>query len=223
MKLLLIEDDFSLAENTKIFLEKQRFQVDAVKSGKTGLMRAEKFPYAVILLDWMLPDLQGIEVLRQLRQKGITTPVIMTTAKSQLEDKIEGFNLGSDDYLTKPYTLTELEARINAIIRRTYAPSNANVIILGNLVINLDTAEVSYKDQLIALTPKEYSILELLALQREKIVSRPDILHHVWSDDADQFTNHVEVHIKNLRAKLGKGAKQLKTVKGRGYLLYEKT
>lgn len=219
MKLLLIEDDDLLAKNTVLFLEKNGYQVDAVKSGGTGLLRAEHFPYAVIILDWMLPDLEGIEVLKHLRQKNITTPVIITTAKSQLEDKIEGFSAGSDDYITKPYTLIELEARLSAIIRRTYAPQNTNVIAIGKLSINLDAAQVTCQDQLLSLTPKEYAILELLVLQREKVVSRADILHHVWRDDADQFTNLVEVHVKNLRAKLGEGAAQLKTIKGKGYLL----
>jgi DNA-binding response OmpR family regulator len=223
MKLLLIEDDHLLAKNTTLFLEKNGYQVDAVANGGIGLLRAEHFPYAVIILDWMLPDLEGIEVLKRLRQKNISTPVIIATAKSQLEDKIEGFSAGSDDFITKPYTLIELEARISAIIRRTYAPQNANTIELGELSINLDTAQVSFRGQSISLTPKEYAILELLALQRDKIVSRADILHHVWREDADQFTNLVEVHIKNLRAKLGEGAAQVKTVKGKGYLLLGNT
>jgi len=219
MKLLIIEDDQTLAENTRIFLEKHHYQVDVVKNGKTGLLRAQSFPYAVILLDWMLPDLEGIEILKQLRQQGITTPVIMTTAKSQLEDKLEGFTFGIDDYLPKPYTLVELEARISAIIRRVYAPSNNSMLVIGELAIDTNKAQVTCGGNTLSLTPKEYSILELLALNQDKIVSRADILHHVWSDDADQFTNHVEVHIKNLRAKLGTGAQLIKTVKGRGYLL----
>ncbi|PIY16983.1 DNA-binding response regulator [Candidatus Dojkabacteria bacterium CG_4_9_14_3_um_filter_150_Dojkabacteria_WS6_41_13] len=221
MKILIIEDDQRLAENTKLFLEKLDYQVDAVNTGGTGLLRAKQFDYAVILLDWMLPDMEGITILKELRRQQINTPVIITTAKSQLEDKLEGFSEGTDDYMTKPYTLTELSARIAAVIRRVYAEKNSNTLEIGKLHISLDTAQVNFADNQISLTPKEFAILELLALNKDKIVSRPEILHQVWNDDVDQFTNHVEVHIKNLRAKLGKGQKLIKTVKGKGYILTE--
>jgi len=222
MKLIIIEDDQRLAENTQLFLEKLQYQVDIVHTGSAGLSRAKQYSYAVILLDWMLPDMEGITVLKELRNLQISTPVIMTTAKSQLEDKLEGFSEGTDDYLAKPYTLTELSARVAAIIRRVYSQKNANVLEIGKLKISLDTAQVSYQEKPIALTPKEYAILELLALNQDKIISRPEILHQVWHDDVDQFTNHVEVHIKNLRAKLDEGQALIKTVKGKGYLLTEK-
>ncbi len=219
MKILVIEDDLRLAENTKLFLEEQNFQVDVVNTGKSGLLRAKKYDYAVIVLDWMLPDIEGIKVLEELRTENISVPVIMTTAKSQLEDKLEGFTVGVDDYLTKPYTLSELTARISAIIRRVYAKKNANTISIGDLHLSLDTAQVTLNGKAIELTPKENAILELLALHRETIVSRAEILHHVWNDDVDQFTNHVEVHIKNLRAKLGERSVLIKTVKGKGYMI----
>ena len=221
MKLLIIEDDQRLAENSKLFLEHEGYQVDVTNSGNNGLLRAKQYSYGVILLDWMLPDLEGIEVLKQLRKQGVSTPVIMTTAKSQLEDKLEGFEEGVDDYITKPFTLTELSARISAIIRRTYSEKNANIITIDKLSLMLDSATVTFDGKQLDLTPKEYAIIELLALNKDKIVSRSDILHHVWQDDVDQFTNHVEVHIKNLRQKIGKkkALQLIRTVKGKGYML----
>lgn len=221
MKILVIEDDIRLAENTRLFLEEEGYQVDTVGTGKSGLLKAKNYTYAVIVLDWMLPDTEGIQVLKQLRSEKVTTPVIMTTAKSQLEDKLEGFTHGVDDYLAKPYTLVELTARIKAIIRRVYAEKNAIILTIGDITINLDTAKVHLRDSELQLTPKEFSILELLMLHKKTIVSRTEILHHVWSDDVDQFTNHVEVHIKNLRKKLGDSQKLIKTVKGKGYIMTE--
>ena len=225
MKILIIEDDQRLAENCKRYLEHEHYQVDVATDGRLGLLKAKSNPYAVILLDWMLPGKDGIEILKELRQENVATPVIITTAKAQLEDKLEGFSQGTDDYLTKPFTLTELTARIAAIIRRTYVPENKRLITIYNMTVNLDSTAVTIDEKTINLTPTEYGILEVLLLHLGKVVSRADIMHHVWQDDVNQFTNHVEVHIKNLRHKLAEHTDRefIKTVKGRGYLIEELT
>lgn len=223
MKILIIEDDQRLAENCKRYLEHEHYQVDVATDGRLGLLKAKSNPYAVILLDWMLPGIDGIDILKELRQENIPTPVIITTAKGQLEDKLEGFSQGTDDYLTKPFTLTELTARIGAVIRRTYAPENKRTVTVQDLNVNLDSTAVTIKDDPVNLTPTEYGILEVLLLHLGKVVSRADIMHHVWQDDVNQFTNHVEVHIKNLRHKLAEHSdhEYIKTVKGRGYIIEE--
>jgi DNA-binding response OmpR family regulator len=223
MKLLLIEDDARLAENCKLYLENSQFVVDVCKTGSMGLLKAKDQPYSVIILDWMLPDISGIDVLRELRKRGVTTPVIMTTARSQVEDKLEGFSLGIDDYVTKPYALSELLARITAVQRRTSTGTTDKVTNCSYLSINFDTCAVTCNGKKVELTPKEYAILELLTLNKESVVLRSEIIHHVWSEDVDLFSNHVEVHMKNLRQKIDIAGKNslIVTVKGKGYMLTE--
>lgn len=223
MKLLLVEDDVRLAENCKLYLERARYVVDVCSTGRMGLLKAKDQPYSVIILDWMLPDISGIEVLKELRNRGVTTPVIMTTARSQVEDKLEGFSLGIDDYVTKPYALSELLARITAIQRRSTTGTTKKTATCGDLLIDFDTCEVKKSGQKIDLTPKEFAILELLALNKESVVTRSEIVHHVWNEDVDLFSNHVEVHMKNLRQKIDTEgySSYIVTVKGKGYLLTE--
>lgn len=221
MKLLLIEDDIVLAENTKLYLERLTYKVDVATNGSIGLLKAQKHTYSVIVLDWMLPHKDGIAVLKELREGGNTTPVIMTTAKGQLEHKLDGFSAGTDDYLSKPYTLAELAARIEAVIRRTHTPKNTSVLTIRDLIVNIHTTNVTLRKNEVLLTPTEYSILEFLCINKGKTVSRAELLHHVWNDDVNQFTNHVDVHIKNLRKKLAQYSDDsyILTIKNRGYLV----
>ncbi len=223
MKLLLIEDDTVLAENTKLYLERLKYKVEVAHNGSIGLLKAQKHTYSVILLDWMIPYKDGITVLKELREGGNTTPVIMTTAKGQLEQKLDGFSAGADDYLSKPYTLAELAARIEAVIRRAHTSQNTSVLKIRDLNVNIHTTNVTLGKNELLLTPTEYSILEYLCVNKGKTVSRAELLHHVWNDDVNQFTNHVDVHVKNLRKKLAQYSEEpyILTVKNRGYLINE--
>lgn len=221
MRILIIEDDTRLASNVAEYFQANNYQVDICDSAEKALVRIKFHSYALILLDWMLPDMQGIEFLKKIREQKVSTPVIMTTAKAQLEDKVQGFEYGADDYVTKPYTLKELLYRVSAIIRRTSIGDTKTTHIFDTLEVNFNNHSVKNKGVDISLTPKEFAILELLLLKHNAYVSRDDILNHVWDQNAELFTNTIEVHIKNLRKKIDKDhdTNYLITGKGIGYML----
>jgi DNA-binding response OmpR family regulator len=216
---LLIEDDTRIASNIEKFLTKHSYLVKVVGLAGDAMAAVEIDDYDIILLDIMLPDGNGFDICRQIRQLQNNTP-IMLTAKSQLEDKIEGLTLGADDYLTKPFALDELLARIKAIIRRKSGISTSPVLIFGNIEINTNTCEVKRGNRIIELAPKEYSLLEYLAQNSCRVVNRLELLSHVWGEEIDQFSNTVDVHIRYLRQKLTDPKGNLiKTIKNRGYML----
>lgn len=223
MHILIIEDDSVISRNLKKILENEKFQVTTAANAQDGLYQAVEESYDVIILDRMLPDEDGDAVCRKIREKNITTPILMLTARSQLEDKVEGLVSGADDYLTKPFAKEELIARIKALIRRKSGPSLSPVIKIGNLSINTNSAQVDRNGKVIKLAPKEYALLEYLALNKCKIIDRMTLLHHVWGEDIDSFSNTVDVHVRYLRRKIdSKSEKKLiKTVKNKGYMLCE--
>ena len=222
MRILIIEDNQKLANSLKRGLEHEGFAVDCVFDGEAGQRRLEmnQYDYDTVILDIMLPKIDGITLCRSLREKQIFVPVIMLTAKDTTEDKIKGLNCGADDYLVKPFSFEELLARIRALLRR---PKNSLPIELEikDLVLNVATRKVSRRGKEIALTLKEFALLEFLMRNSDKVVTREQILDHTWDFAFDSFSNVVDVHIKNLRRKIDSGyhEKLLETIRGMGYRL----
>jgi two-component system, OmpR family, response regulator len=220
MKVLLVEDDRKISSFVKKALKEQGFVVDARENGNDGYDLASEQAYDVILLDIMLPGCDGLSILRRLREKKITAPVILLTARSALQERVEGLNLGADDYLSKPFYLEELLARIHAVTRRTTG-DRLSLIQAGSLVVNLITREVMLGKEQVELTARELSLLELLMRSPGRVFTRTQILEHVWGYDFDPQTNVVDVYVRRLRSKvdLKPNAPLIKTVRGVGYRL----
>jgi len=221
MKILIIEDDEGILHNIQKILEQEQYLVDTSMNGKDGLYKAEIDDYDLIILDWMLPDIGGNEIIKILRNKKVSTPIMLLTAKSQLEDKLEGFESGADDYLTKPFEMKELLARVGALIRRNFPQSPSSLIKIDDLEINSNTCQVHRQGVAIQLAPKEYALLEYLARNPCTVIDRMSLMNHVWGETLDSFSNTVDVHISYLRTKIdGPYPKKLiKTVKNKGYML----
>lgn len=218
MKILVIEDEHLIANALKKGLEQEHYTVDLAFDGEQGFDLASTDEYDLILLDLMLPKMDGFEVCRQIRNLEIHVPILMLTAKSQIEDKIKGLNCGADDYLTKPFAFEELLARIRALSRRPKNTAN-EIIKIADLSINLSTYEVIRADKNISLSSKEYSLLECLMRHVNKILTKDQLIQHVWSYESDILPNTVEVYIRNLRQKIDKPfkTKLIKTIRGFGY------
>ncbi len=202
MRILVVEDEESLALKIKNVLESEKYNVEAAFDGSDGLDAALGEDYDLIVLDIMLPKLNGIEVLKEIRRNGIQAPVLLLTAKNRIEDKVDGLDAGADDYLTKPFAIPELLARIRSLLRRKSEVKSTNLTV-KHLEINTGTHEVFKNGSPVTLTSKEYSILEFLIYNKNRVLSRLSIAEHVWGDNFDLFnmTNFVDVHIKNLRKK----------------------
>ena len=222
MKLLLVEDEKKIARNIKEKLQKEHYIVDCIHDGNQGLEMALVEEYDLILLDIMLPGMDGFTILQQLREAKIATPVLLLTARGAVEDKVKGLDFGADDYLTKPFSPAELLARIRALLRRNY-DHRTSVLNAADLVLNPSTREVSRHKKIISLTPKEFAILEFLLYNKNHVLSRLTIAEHVWGDNFETMTNFVDVHIKNLRQKIDKNfsPKLIHTIRGIGYMLKE--
>lgn len=223
MRILLIEDEKRLSDAIKNGFEENGFAVDQAFNGEEGLFLAQSETYDVIILDIMLPKLDGITVCKQLRNKKIAIPILMLTAKSQVEDRVAGLNVGADDYLTKPFEFVELKARVNALLRRNYRQPET-IISIDNLEIDPAKRIVKRGGKVITLTPKEFSILEFLARHKNKPVTRTQITEHTWDYNFDSLSNVVDVFIATLRKKIdGEQKKKLiQTVHGVGYVISEK-
>lgn len=223
MHVLIIEDDNIIARNIQKMLKTVGITSTISLSGEDGIYQLEIETYDVIVLDWMLPGQQGIEVCKIIRKKDNKTPIIMLTAKSQLENKLEGLDTGADDYLTKPFAMEELIARVKALIRRKSGETLSPILTVSDLSINTNTHEVKRANKIILLAPREYVLLEYLVLNKGKTVSREALLHHVWGEDIDSFSNTVDVHIRYLRKKIDDKFKMklIKTVKNTGYAIWE--
>lgn len=222
MKILIVEDEHLIANALKKGLEQEHYTVDLAFDGTEGFDLATTGDYDLLLLDLMLPKMNGLEICRQLRQQQNQVPILMLTAKSQLEDKIKGLNSGADDYLTKPFAFEELLARIRALTRR---PKNSagEIITVGDLSLNLSTYEVTRQGKIISLSSKEYSLLECLMRHANKILNKDQLIQHVWSYESDILPNTVEVYIRNLRQKIDQPFTQklIKTIRGFGYKISE--
>lgn len=220
MKILVIEDEKSVADNLKLGLEQHKYMVDVAYTGEYGYHLVEDYNYDIIILDLMLPDTSGEDLCRKLRQEKVQSFILMLTAKKQIGNIVEGLNCGADDYLTKPFEFSELLARIRALLRRT-SKNKENILNISNLKMDLDREQVFVGEKEIKLTKKEFMILEYLLRCEGQLVSRNQILEHAWDRNVDIFTNIVDTHIKNLRRKLGKSGRFIKTIYGSGYRILD--
>ncbi|TRZ51046.1 DNA-binding response regulator [bacterium] len=220
MRILIVEDEHRIANSIKKGLEQERYAVDIAYTGPDGYDLASTEDYDGIILDILLPEMNGIEICKNLRKDKIHTPILMLTAKGQTEDKIEGLDAGADDYMTKPFSFDELLARIRALTRRQGTILN-NVLSVEDLTLDTKQYVVKRGDNNIKFSSKEFSLLEYLISHKNTIVSKDQIISHVWDYDADILPNTIEVYIKNLRNKIDKPFVNKKplihTVRGFGY------
>jgi len=223
MRILLIEDDVKVASWVTRGLKEAGFAVDLAADGEEGLHRALTETYDTAIVDIMLPKLDGLSLIEELRRQKVSTPILILSAKRSVDDRVQGLQRGSDDYLTKPFALSELLARVQALIRRASATSEPNSLVVGDLSLDLITRVVRRGDKEISLQPKEFALLEYLARNAGKVVSRTMIMEHVWDYNFDPMTNVVDARICKLRDKIDKdfGTKLLHTVWGAGYVLKE--
>ena len=220
MRLLIVEDEQALVKPVKKFLEGKGFAVDTVDNGKDAIEYALETKYDCILLDLNLPEIDGITVADTLRKEEVQSPIIMVTARSQIYNKLEGFESGADDYVTKPFDLNELVARINAVIKRSSKNSD-EILTFGEYEVQVESNKVidSEEGREIELSNKEMGILEYLLRNKGVIVSAEEILEHVWDREIDMFTSTVKTHMKTLRKKIDPKKKYIKTIRGKGYIL----
>lgn len=216
MKILIIEDEKPLADGLKKGLQYHNFCVDVAYDGKDGYLLAQQFEYDVIILDLILPDIEGEEICKKISKEKNNTHILMLTAKKETDDIINGLNCGADDYLTKPFIFSELLARIKALVRRNYK-NEENILHSFDIKLYLDSENVEVGLNKIKLTKKEFMILEYLLREKGSVLSRNQILEHAWDRNVNIFTNVVDTHIKNLRKKLGKSGSKIETVFGSGY------
>jgi DNA-binding response OmpR family regulator len=215
MKVLVVEDDKKLARFLAQALTEEGYVVDTCSRGRDALTQASHIAYSLIVLDWMLPDLDGVTVCREIRRSASNVPILMLTARAEVGERVTGLDAGADDYMTKPFELEELLARVRAAIRR--GQSEPQTIRVGTLTIDLVEHIVHVDGVRLDLTPREYSLLVLLAKNAGRVVPRSEILSQVWETVRDPGSNVIEVNVKNLRDKLGGAAPALETVRGVGY------
>jgi len=220
MKLLIVEDEHRIAASLKKGFEQERFTVDVAYTGTEGYDLTSTEEYDCIILDLMLPGMNGIDICKNLRKENNHTPILILTAKGQLEDKITGLNCGADDYLTKPFAFEELLARVKALCRRPTTTVSADLSV-GPLHLNTETYSVTRNGKPITLSNKEFSLLEYLLRQANQILTKEQIISHVWDYESDVLPNIVEVYIRNLRRKIDEPfadeANLIQTIRGFGY------
>lgn len=218
MRILIVEDELKIAKVIAAALRRENYAVDVVHDGDEGLSMAESQPYALIVLDRMIPGISGTEIVKKLRAAKNSVPILFLTALGTTEDKTAGLDIGADDYLVKPFALDELLARIRALLRRP-SISQSDTLTIDNLKLDRQTKTVSRDGQNLELTSKEYSLLEYLMQYPGQTLSKEKLISNVWDFDADILPNNVEVYIKNLRKKIDKPFKKplIKTVRGFGY------
>ena len=222
MKLLLVEDDKTLAKNLHDVLVKDGFAVDIAESKESGLVEIEVNEYDCIVLDINLPDGNGFDLLNEVRKTKNQTPVIIMTARGEVEDRVKGLNLGADDYVPKPVDSIELIARIRAIIRRNSQTSLPEIII-GDLVVRPTEHTAKVNNKTLDLTAKEFAVLEYMTQHSGQVVTRTMLMEHIWGSDFDTLSNVIDVYIRNLRRKVEAYSKNklIKTIRGKGYVLGE--
>lgn len=221
MRVLLVEDDYAVSQSIETMLKKENMIVDTTDLGEDGLEIGKLYDYDIIILDLMLPDMNGYEVLQSLRAAKINTPVLILSGLTEPDKKVKGLGYGADDYLTKPFDKAELLARVHAIIRRSKGHSNS-VIVTGDISVNLDTQTVNVANEPIHLTGKEYGIMELLSLRKGSTLNKDQFLNHLYGGIDEPELKIIDVFICKLRKKLEKasnGKNYIETVWGRGYVL----
>lgn len=215
MRVLVVEDEPDLLQALVQALREEGYAVDGAEDGEEGLFKATTWDYDAMILDLMLPKMDGWEVLHTLRRSK-ATPVLILTARDAVSDRVKGLDRGADDYLVKPFALTELLARLRALIRRTTGQADT-LITLGDVVLDTTTHTVTRAGQLVHLTAREYALIEFLALRRGTLVTRTTLYEHLFDENDESFSNLMDVHVSNLRKKLGKDV--IVTRRGQGYLI----
>ena len=220
MRVLVVEDETKVGSFIKRALEEESYAVDLCEDGAQGLDLALTGSYDLIMIDLMLPGLPGMEVLTRLRKEKIQTPVLILTAQSKVDQRVKGLDAGADDYLTKPFAIDELLARVRALLRRGTAEASGTLQI-DDLILNPATREVTRGGQRIDLTVKEYALLEYFMRHAGRVLTRPMISDHVWNQDFDTFTTVSDVYVNYLRNKIdrGRARKLIHTIRGSGYML----
>jgi heavy metal response regulator len=220
MRILVVEDEKKVGSFIKKGLEEEHYAVDIAYDGEEGLSLAQINEYDLILLDIMLPRLDGMEVLRQIRRNGSNVPILMLTAKDSVEDIVSGLNGGSDDYLTKPFSFDELVARVRALLRRK-AKEKTDLLTVGDLSLSTSTHRVKRGGREIELTAKEYALLEYFMRNPNRVLTRVLITEHVWDYHFDPSTNVIDVYVNYLRNKIDQGfeKKLIHTIRGSGYMM----
>lgn len=221
MRALLIEDDLTIAEFVARGLREAGFGVEHAADGQSGLQLALAGGFDVAVVDLMLPQLDGLSVIREMRARGIATPVLILSARHTVDDRVRGLEAGGDDYLIKPFAFTELLARVHALIRRSSGAPTTTTMAAGDLILDLRTRRVSRGGREIELRPREFTLLEYLMRNADRVVTKTMILSHVWDYSFDPRTNVVDVLVHRLREKIDKGfePKLIHTVRGMGYVL----
>ena len=222
MPILVIEDEKKLTDILKRALKAERYSVDISYDGEDGLTKALKNDYSVIILDIMLPKKDGFTVCRELRARHIHTPIIMLTARGSTKDRVVGLDAGADDYLIKPFGITELFARIRAVLRRRKT-ADSDITKVADLVMDKKKHEVTRAGKIVPLTPKEYKLLDILLSNHGEAIQRRKLIDHGWGPDFKEANNELNVHIKYLRTKIGKGNKKplIHTIRGVGFVFKE--
>jgi len=220
MRILLIEDSSRLQRSISMGLKKAGYKIDVTGDGSEGLWYIESVEYDVVILDLMLPGLDGISILERIRQQNNPVHILILSAKDTVQDRIKGLNSGADDYLIKPFDFEELLARIQSLIRRRYN-IKSSVITIKDLSINIDSRTVTREEIPVTLPPREYALLELLALNRGKVISRTKIEEHIYDDTADPLSNVVDAAICSLRKMIDTNTNQsiITTKRGHGYII----
>jgi two-component system copper resistance phosphate regulon response regulator CusR len=224
MKVLYVEDDPEARTFVSRALRESGFVVDTAGEGETGFELASSGSYDILILDVKLPGISGFELLRRLRRAGVDVPVLFLTAQGEVADRIEGLELGADDYLAKPFALAELLARLRAVARRHLRAARDGVVRVGDLVLDSERHYVERSGKRIQLTPKEFQLLEYLALNAGYVLSRSMIAEKIWGHGFESYSNAIDVHVNNLRKKVDRGAarKLIHTAKGLGYVLEDR-
>lgn len=222
MRILVVEDEKKVASFIKKGLEEELYEVDTAINGKEGLDFGLTNEYDLIISDVMMPVMNGLQLTKELRKNEITTPILLLTVKDSTKDKVEGLDSGADDYLSKPFAFEELTARVRALLRRKESQKD-NLLMIKDLTVDLVAHSVMRGDKEIILTPKEYSILEYLLRNKNKIVSRTRLIEHVYDFHFDSGTNVIDVHINKLRTKIDHGFDNqlIYTARGIGYIIKE--
>jgi DNA-binding response OmpR family regulator len=223
MRLLIVEDEQELAKPLKEGLEYQKYAVDLAFDGEEGERLARENKYDVIVMDIMLPNKDGISIVRDLRRDDINTPILMLTAKGSVEDKTVGLDAGADDYLPKPFAFDELSARVRALMRRT-GQEKKPILQVADLVLDPATHEITRGEKKIDLVKKDFQLLEYMMRNAERVLTRAEIEEHVWDRNAELWSDVIRSHIKTLRAKVDRGFKQklIRTIHGVGYKISAK-
>ena len=219
MRILLVEDEEKVARFIERGLKAELYLVDMASDGKTAIHHLEHSSFELVILDLNLPDMSGHEVLRYIRKSNRTLPVLILTARDSIADKVENFELGADDYLTKPFSFTELVLRIKALLRRGHSPLSSNVLQVADLELDRVAHKVRRAGQIIELTSKEFSLLEHFMVNSGRVLSRTMIVENVWDQSFEGLTNIVDVYVRQLRKKIDEGhpLKLFRTVRGVGY------